>query len=122
VCYLIATCHALTSLTFACLSRSTVYRNGREVPYVVSGPGTEMNVRNDDLVNVVDLYATVLDIVGIPQPEATTKSSFSFAGALKGYANKRKINVSEIFPSGPSVGGTSPVGSGAPGPFGPGKS
>lgn len=71
---------------------------------------------------MIDLYATVLDFVGVPQPQVTEKSSFSFAGALKGYRNKREINVSELYPATGAVGGTNPFGSGlGPGPFGPGK-
>lgn len=98
------------------LSPSTVYRNGREVPYVFAGPGTVKNVfNNDDLVNSIDLYATVLELVGARQPQKTKKSSFSYAGVLKGYQTKRKINVSELYPATAIVGGTNKFGSGMPG-------
>lgn len=101
-------------------SKATVYRNGREVPLVFAGPGKVKNVWRDDLVNVTDLYATVLDLIGIKQPKDTDKSSYSFADVLEGGKSKRKENVSEQFPATATVGGTNPIGSGAPGPFGAG--
>ena len=39
---------------------------------------------------------------------------------LEGGKSKRKENVSEQFPATATVGGTNPIGSGAPGPFGAG--
>ena len=103
-------------------SKSTIYRNGREVPLVFKGPG-HRNVKgtwSDDLVSVTDLYATVLDLIGSKQPKKTRKSSYSFAKALKGGHSNRKFNVSEQFPATAAVGGLNPIGSGAPGPFGSG--
>lgn len=105
-------------------SKATVYRNGREVPFIAAGPGTLKNAWTNELVTVIDLYATVLDIVGVQQPLDTLKSSFSFLDVLKGGKTKRKINVSEIFPSTITVGGLNmfgkPMGMGGR-PFGPGQ-
>ena len=101
-------------------SKATVYRNGREVPLVFAGPGKVKNIRRNDLVNVTDLYATVLDLIGVKQPADTRKSSYSFADALEGGKSKRKVNVSEQFPATATVGGSNPIGSGQVGPFGAG--
>ncbi len=102
-------------------SKATVYRNGREVPFVFAGPGKVKNDWRDDLVNVTDLYATVLRLIGVSQPSETKHSSFSFARVLNGGESKRQVNVSEIFPATATVGGINPIGSGAPGPFGSGS-
>lgn len=102
-------------------SKSTIYRNGREVPFIFAGPGKLKNVWRDDLVNVTDLYATVLDLIDAKRPTDTLKSSNSFAKVLiKGSRGEREVNISEIFPATATVGGTNPIGSGAPGPFGSG--
>jgi arylsulfatase A-like enzyme len=101
-------------------SKATVYRNGREVPFVFAGPGKVKNAWRNDLVNVTDLYATVLDLIGVKQPNDTRKTSYSFAKVLEGGKSKRKENVSEQFPATATVGGTNPIGSGVPGPFGAG--
>ncbi len=102
-------------------SKATVYRNGREVPFVFAGPGKVKNAWRDDLVNVTDLYATVLDLIGIKQPAETKHSAYSFAKVLNGGKSKRRANVSEIFPATATVGGANPIGSGRPGPFGAGS-
>lgn len=105
-------------------SKATVFRNGREVPFVFAGPGMVKDVFVDDLVNSIDLYATTLELVGARQPEETMHSSFSFAGVLDGYGTKRKINVSELYPATAIVGGLNKFGSGLPGQprnFGPGS-
>ena len=101
-------------------SKATIYRNGREVPMVFAGPGKVKNAWRNDLVNVTDLYGTVLDLIEVKQPNNTKASSYSFARVLEGRKSKRKENVSEQFPATTTVGGTNPIGSGAPGPFGAG--
>ena len=101
-------------------SKATVYRAGREVPFVFAGRGNVKNKWRNDLVNVTDIYATVLHIMGIKQPKATLGSSFSFLKVLKGGKSKRWTNITEQWPATATVGGTNPIGSGAPGPFGSG--
>lgn len=105
-------------------SKATVYRNGRVVPFVFAGPAANKakGKWRDDLVNVTDIYATVLQLIGARQPYDTKYSSYSFAETLKGGSSRRPVNVTEIFPATATVGGTNPFGSGNPGPapFGPG--
>jgi hypothetical protein len=104
-------------------SKATVYRNGREVPMVFAGPGNLKDAWRNDLVNVTDLYATVLDLIGVRQPNNTKASSYSFARALEGGKSKRQVNVSELFPATRTVGGLNDMGAGPVGlgrPFGTG--
>ncbi len=101
-------------------SKATVYRAGREVPFVFAGPGYVKNKWRKDLVNVTDIYATVLDIIGAKQPRKTRFSSYSFLDVLKGGKSYRRVNISEQWPATATVGGTNRIGSGAPGPFGSG--
>ena len=101
-------------------SKATVYRAGREVPFVFAGPGYVKNKWRNDLVNVTDIYATALQIMGIKQPRKTRGSSYSFLSTLYGGYSQRRVNISEQWPATATVGGTNRIGSGAGGPFGSG--
>ena len=46
-------------------AKGTVYNGGVAVPFLVTGPGVARGKTSDSLVNSTDLYATLLDMVGI---------------------------------------------------------
>ena len=56
-----------------------------------------------------DIYATVLDIIGVKQPKQSKRDSLSFMSVLSGGNGKRKYNVTESFPPTATVGGILPV-------------
>ena len=89
-------------------SKGTLYRNGVEVPYIISGPYIRKPGRiSDALITSNDVLATVTQIAGIKQPRKTRKQSISAVPALLGYYGWRRYNVAEGFNTQASVGGIS---------------
>ncbi|HZL99927.1 MAG TPA: sulfatase-like hydrolase/transferase [Planctomycetota bacterium] len=63
-------------------SKSTVYQGGVHVPLIVFGAGVDEPGRTcDQLVHAVDLWATVLELLGVQPPPGPTDSR-SFAPVL----------------------------------------
>lgn len=87
-------------------SKGTLYRNGVEVPFLAVGAGVEQTgINSPALVNTTDIYATVLDIAGITQPDNTKLESFSFANVLNGGETDRTFNLAETYAATATVGG-----------------
>jgi arylsulfatase A-like enzyme len=64
------------------------------VPLLWSGPGVPANVVNDDLISLLDLAPTLLDVLEAPIPE--NMRGYSFKKALFGEpSNGRTITISE---------------------------
>lgn len=91
-------------------SKTTLYHNGVEVPFLIAGPRIREEGRTSDaLVTTTDIYATVLDLVGDKQPKQTRFDSISFTDVLKhrcDLGHKREFNVAEQFLQTPAAGGT----------------
>jgi arylsulfatase A-like enzyme len=87
-------------------SKVFLYRNAYEVPFLVTGPHIKKRGRTShDPVMTDDIYATVLDIIGVSQPMGSKGESFSFMNVLRKEKGKRKYNVAESFPPTATVGG-----------------
>jgi arylsulfatase A-like enzyme len=90
-------------------SKVMLYRNGYEVPFLVAGPHIRKPGRTSDApVMTDDIYATVLDIIGVRQPWQSQGESFSFLNVLRGYKGPRRFNVAESFAPTATVGGILP--------------
>lgn len=63
----------------------TTFEGGIRVPMVIAGPGIAQGARSDRLVSLVDLPATIAELVGLSSP-ATMIDSRSFANAIGGWA------------------------------------
>jgi len=68
-------------------AKGTVYEGGVRVPFIVAGPDVVGPGRTDDaLVGVVDLFATIADLLGVDAraavPDEVTLDSVSFADRL----------------------------------------
>jgi N-sulfoglucosamine sulfohydrolase len=50
-------------------SKATVYRNGTWSPVILKWPGMPAAAQHDEFVSSVDIMPTILDILGVPQPE-----------------------------------------------------
>ncbi len=91
-------------------SKTTLYHNGVNVPFLVAGPCIKQQGRASDApVTTTDIYATVLDLIGVKQPKETRFDSMSFASVLRDDDDnepKRKFNVAEQYLDTPAVGGT----------------
>jgi arylsulfatase A-like enzyme len=87
-------------------SKVFLYRNGYEVPFLVTGPHIKKRGRTSDAaVTTTDIYATVLDIMGVRQPNQSRGESCSFMSVLRGDEGERQYNVTESFPPTATVGG-----------------
>ena len=49
-------------------AKTTVFELGVRVPLVIAGPGVPAGLECEGLVNTTDLFATVLEAVGVPHP------------------------------------------------------
>jgi len=81
--------------------KSTLYQGGIRVPMIVAGKGvTRQGEREAALINVVDIYATILDVVGA-ELEGGIYNSLSFHHLLTGDAGAtRDYNYSELLSQG----------------------
>jgi arylsulfatase A-like enzyme len=77
-------------------SKGSVYEGGVRVPLVVAGAGVTRRGREDDLFVTTDLYATILNLAGVPV--SRVNNSFSFTPLLRDEAatNGRTHSFSEI--------------------------
>lgn len=68
--------------------KGTVYQGGVHVPLIAWGYGVTPGV-TDALVDPTDVWATVLDLFGVPRPLRPRSDSISFAPVLAGGAGQR---------------------------------
>jgi len=67
--------------------KHTIYQGGTNVPFIVSWPGVvQADSESSDLVNLVDVFATVAEITGngLPGSKEVAPDSYSFLGSLTG--------------------------------------
>lgn len=76
--------------------KNSLFEGGIRVPLIVAGAGvSRTGVRESALVNSTDLFATIVEITGISQPQIN--DSYSFAGLFKASgAAARSFNYSEF--------------------------
>ena len=70
--------------------KHTIYQGGCNVPFIVSWPGmVEKGSVSDDMVNLLDIFATVADITegSLPSSNDVAPDSYSFLPALLGKTN-----------------------------------
>ncbi len=66
-------------------SKADIWDGGHRVPFIVRWPGTvAAGSTSDQLICLVDFFATAADIVGSPTPAGSCEDSVSFLPALKG--------------------------------------
>lgn len=67
--------------------KHTIYQGGTNVPFIVSWPGVvQPGAESADLVNLLDVFATVAEITGnaLPGSKEVAPDSYSFLGSLTG--------------------------------------
>ena len=62
--------------------KGSTFEGGIRVPLVIAGPGITPGLVSDRLVSLVDLPATLLDLVSLPRPAGRFEDSLSFADEL----------------------------------------
>ena len=70
--------------------KHTIYEGGTRVPFIASWPGViERNSVSHDLINVMDIFATVCEITDgrLPEDKNIAPDSFSFLPSLLGEEN-----------------------------------
>ncbi|HEX6987143.1 MAG TPA: sulfatase-like hydrolase/transferase [Planctomycetaceae bacterium] len=72
------------------MGKQNVYEDGLRVPLVLNGPGIGKG-RSDALVYLLDLYPTVLDLVGAEVPPGL--DGRSFAGVLRGETDRHRDEI-----------------------------
>ena len=77
-------------------SKGSVYEGGIRVPLLVAGPGVTPGARRD-LVDVVDVFATLAELMGATLPEGLAIDGRSFARVLRGEPGVRTFSFSERF-------------------------
>ncbi len=73
--------------------KHTIYEGGTNVPFIVSWPGeVEEGSVSNDLINLVDVFATLADItkVGLPKSKDVAPDSFSFLSSLRDKKNQHR--------------------------------
>ncbi len=55
--------------------KNAMYEASARVPLIVTGPGVVKDTSVDDLVSLIDLYPTFMDMTGLPHPEGLAGTS-----------------------------------------------
>lgn len=88
--------------------KADIFEGGHRVPFIVRWPGqVAAGQVSDQLVSLIDVYATVAEITGTTVAPDAAEDSISFLPALRGEAGRRDVLVSH------SVNGTFAVRKGA---------
>ncbi len=72
--------------------KHTIFEGGTRVPFMVSWPGNiKEGAVSHDMINLLDVFATVCDITesAVPEDKSIAPDSISFAPALRGAKNKQ---------------------------------
>ena len=67
-------------------AKGSMYDGGTRVPLIVNGPGIPAGRVTAKLVSIADVFATVLELAGIPLPTGVAHDSRSFLGLADGSA------------------------------------
>ena len=73
--------------------KGSLFEGGLNVPFAVRGPGIQPGT-TDELVSIVDLYATIAELRGVP---SAAEDSQSLVPILQGQPGTRHYNYSEMF-------------------------
>jgi len=85
--------------------KGTLYEGGTRVPLMWVWPGKiQPGTTNDTVVGHIDLYPTLIDLVGIARPEKQQIDGVSYAAVLKQTGTLNRQAFFNYFPHGQSVG------------------
>jgi len=81
--------------------KGTLYEGGVRVPMIIAGHGVSRKGEKDTtLINVLDCYATIIDLAGMNRDQTGIYNSLSFKHLLSGEKKPvRKYNYTEIGPN-----------------------
>ena len=82
--------------------KHTNYEQATRIPLIISAPGCAAGQTTESLVETVDLYPTLCELAGMPQPHGLDGTSF--AGVLKSPDRKIRESVIHVYPRGDRLG------------------
>ena len=75
-------------------AKTSLTEGGHRVPFIATWPKViKPNTKNDDLVSLMDFYATCAELVGYEIPDNTAEDSISFLGELNGNAKSKRTSL-----------------------------
>jgi arylsulfatase B len=77
-------------------SKGSVYEGGVRVPLIVTGAGVTRRGREDDLFVTTDVYASVLDLAGVPVSQVNDSYSFEPLLSDEAATNGRTHSFTEV--------------------------
>ncbi|HEX4141351.1 MAG TPA: sulfatase-like hydrolase/transferase, partial [Candidatus Methylacidiphilales bacterium] len=72
-----------------------IYEGGTRVPFIVSWPGIVAPGNSSALVNQIDLYASIADLIGAPQSTPSRPDSVDVLKALLGHSTEGRTSMVE---------------------------
>ncbi|MBI5393832.1 MAG: sulfatase [Verrucomicrobia bacterium] len=85
--------------------KGTLYEGGTRVPLMWAWPGRiKVGTTSDAVVGHIDLYPTLLDLIGLPRPAQQKMDGVSYACVLKQTGPLERKAFFNYFPHGRSVG------------------
>lgn len=63
--------------------KNSLFEGGLRIPFIVAGPDVAVGQECDALVHVVDLFATIREVIGLGAPTVGAEDSVSFAPLLR---------------------------------------
>ncbi|MEP4079390.1 sulfatase-like hydrolase/transferase [Haloferula sp.] len=89
--------------------KACIWDGGTRVPFIVNWPGEiSEGSTNDDLVNNLDIYTTILEMTGVDPYDGYPLDSLSLVPSLKGQAPTNNDIIYNQFPQSPPATGTFP--------------
>ena len=86
--------------------KGTLYEGGTRVPMMWSwGSTIARNVTNESIVGHIDIYPTVIDLIGLKKPDSQVIDGISLASVLKGNGKLDRKAFFNYFPFRPNDGG-----------------
>jgi arylsulfatase A-like enzyme len=81
--------------------KGTLYEGGVRVPLMWSWPGVvPSGTISSEVVGAIDLYPTLLELVGLPRPEKQVMDGVSYASVLKSSGKLNRAAYFNYFPHG----------------------
>ncbi len=89
--------------------KACIWDGGTRVPFIVNWPGEiAEGTTSQDLVNNLDIYATILEIADVPAYDGYSLDSLSLVPSLKGQSPANNGVIFNQFPQSPPATGTFP--------------
>lgn len=82
--------------------KHTNYEQAAKIPLIVAAPGKASGVKTDAMVETVDIYPTLCELAGLPQPDSI--DGLSFANVVQSPSEDARPYVTHVYPRGGKIG------------------